>query len=334
MGLSDIKKKLFSKRSSSKVTAVSGAQAQTPRIRETLIVRKSQIQLQPQKVLVSKTSLSEASTPDRQSSRRDYSRIDVLLNVLPIVQELIGRCEGRNNDHAIRNGESYRRSPKFACLGRASAAISLLEKHLASIQESGQASEFDDTLTQLATCLQSMLVREPCPVILELEFWPESLTVEIQSNSENDGPYDVLRDLWEQSQTPSKNKAALLKVAQENLDSRGNEDWKNFSQSLATLTDQLQCVGHDVKEEKLEQDRATILRRPLPGVAEFIGHTFSVMACNCSLHSVRELSLRLCTYKGPTATVFPEIVTVLAKEARGSRKQWAEIKVHSSHGFR
>lgn len=179
MGLSDIKKKLFSKRRSSKVTAVSGAQAQKPQISETLIVHKSQIHLQPPKVLVSRTSLSEASTPDRQSERRDFSRIDVLLNALPIIQELIGRCEDRNKYRAVRNGESYRRSPKFACLGRASAAISLLEKHIASIQESGRASEFNDGLTQLATCLQSMLVREPCPVILELELWPASLTVEI-----------------------------------------------------------------------------------------------------------------------------------------------------------
>lgn len=130
---------------------------------------------------------------------------------------------------------------------------------------------------------------------------------------------------------PSKNKEALLKETQESLDSLGNEDWKGFSQSLATLTDQLQCVGHDVKEEKLDQDRATILRRPLPGVAEFIGHSFSVMACNCSLHSVRELGLRLCTYKGPSATAFPGIVTILAKELQGSLKQWAEIQVHGSH---
>lgn len=133
---------------------------------------------------------------------------------------------------------------------------------------------------------------------------------------------------------PFKNEAALLKVAQEHVDSKGNEDWKNFSQSLAILTDQLQCVGHDVKGEKPEQDRATILRRPLPQVAEFIGHTFSAMACNCSLHSVRELSLRLCTYKGPDSAAFPEIVTVLAKESRGSPRKWAEIQVHSSHATR
>lgn len=72
-------------------------------------------------------------------------------------------------------------------------------------------------------------------------------------------PYELLRDLCEQFQTPCKTKEALLQATQDNLDSHGNEDWKDFSQSLATLTDQLQCVGHDVKEEKLEQDRATIL---------------------------------------------------------------------------
>lgn len=161
MGLSDFKKKLFSKRSSSKVTAVSGAQTQTPRPRETLFVQKSQIHLQPAKVvLVSGTSLSEASNPDSQSQKREFSRLDVLLNVLPTIKELIGRCEDHNNDQAVRNGKSYRRSPKFAYLGRASAAISLLEKHLASIQESGRANEFNDTLTQLTECLESILVRE------------------------------------------------------------------------------------------------------------------------------------------------------------------------------
>lgn len=163
MGLSDLKKKLFSRGSSSKVTAVSGAQAQIPRIHETLVVHESQIHLQPPEVLVSRTSLSEASNPDSQSDRRDFSRLDVLLNVLPTIKELIRRCEDYNNDQGARNGKSYRRSPKFAYLGHASAAISLLEKHLASIQESGQANEFNDTLTQLAECLESMLVRERRP---------------------------------------------------------------------------------------------------------------------------------------------------------------------------
>lgn len=160
MGLSDFKKKLFSKRSSSKVTAVSGAQAQTLRIRETLAVHKSQIHPQPQKTLVSRTSLSEASNSDSHLDRRNFSRLDVLLSVLPTIKELIGRCEDHNNDQAVRNGKSYRRSTKFAYLGRASAAISLLEKHLASIEESGQANEFSDTLTRLTECLESMLVRE------------------------------------------------------------------------------------------------------------------------------------------------------------------------------
>lgn len=334
MGLSEIKKKLFSKRVSSKVTAVSGVQAHTPGISETLVVHKSQIHLQPQKVLVSRTLLSEASNSENQPDRRDFSRIDVILNALPIIEELIGRCEDHNNDQAVRNGESYRKSPKFAYLGHASAAISLLEKHLTSIRETGQTSEFDDTVTQLATCLESMLVREPCLLRLEMKQWSSSLIVEIQSNFENASPCDLLRDLLGHSQTPSKTKAALLKAVQDNLNSQGNEDWKNFSQSLAAFTDQLQCAGHDFKEEKLEQNRATIVRRPLPGVAEFIGHTFSVMACNCSLHSIRELSLRLCTYQGSNTTAFPETVTVLAKDLRGSTRQWAEIQVHSSHGIR
>lgn len=161
MGLNEIKKKLFSKRTSSKVTEVSGVQALTPRISETLVVHKSQKHLQPPKVLVSRTSLSEASNPDNQCDRWDFSRIDVVLDALPIVAGLIGRCEDHNKDQAIRDGVSYRKSPKFAHLGRASAAISLLEKHLTSIRENGQASEFDETVTQLATCLEPMLVREP-----------------------------------------------------------------------------------------------------------------------------------------------------------------------------
>lgn len=284
--------------------------------------------------MVSRTSLSEASNPDNQSDKRDFNRIDVLLNALPIIKELIGRCEDHNNDQALRNRQSYRRSPKFAYLGHSSAAISLLETHLTSIRENGQASEFDDTITQLATRLESMLVREPYILSLGMKPWSPSLIVEIQRNFENAPPYDLLRELLGQSHRPSKNKAALLKAAQENLNSQGSDDWKNFSQSLAAFTDQLQCVGHDIKEEKLEQNRGSILRRPLPGVAEFIGHTFSVMDCHCSLHSVRELSLRLCTYQGPKATIFPETVTVLAKEARRSTREWAEIQVHSSHGFR
>lgn len=166
MGLSSIKKKLFSKRSSSKVIAIPTAQARGRRTHETLVVHKSQVHLEPPEVLVSKRSLSEASNTGSQSDRPDFGRADVVLNVLPIIKDLIGRCEEHNNDEAVRKGESYRRSPKFAYLGRTSAAISLLEKHLASIQENGQANDFIDTITQLANCLESMLVRALCPELM------------------------------------------------------------------------------------------------------------------------------------------------------------------------
>lgn len=168
MGLQNIKRKLFSKRISSKVTAVPATQAQTPRILETLVAHKSRIHLQPPEVSVSRSSLSEASNPDSQSDRPDLGRADILLHVLPIIKELIGRCEDHSKHQAVKNGASYRRSPKFAYLGHASTAISLLEKYLASLQESGQASEFDDTITQLAQCLESMLVRVLFLMILPL----------------------------------------------------------------------------------------------------------------------------------------------------------------------
>lgn len=176
MAFGKIKRKLFSTRSSSKGTAITAVQVPASQICETLVVHKSRIHLQPPNVLGPKSSLSEASNPDSHSERCDFSRPEILLNVLPIIKELIGRCEDHSNDRAIRNGESYRRSPKFAYLGRASAAISLLEEHLAGIQRSGQADQFNDTINQLASCLESMLVGRPYPTRLILNLWSSSLT--------------------------------------------------------------------------------------------------------------------------------------------------------------
>lgn len=176
MGLGRIKRKLFSTRSSSKATAITAVQVPASQIHETPVVHKSQIHLRPPNVWVPKSSLSEASNPDSHSDRCDFSKADVLLNVLPTIKELLGRCEDHNKDRAVRNGESYRRSPRFAYLGRASAAISLLEEHLAGIQKSGQADQFNDTINQLASCLESMLVRRPYPTRFILNSWPFSLT--------------------------------------------------------------------------------------------------------------------------------------------------------------
>jgi hypothetical protein len=151
-----------------------------------------------------------------------------------------------------------------------------------------------------------------------------------QGYSDISTSHHVLSDLLRQPETSSRD-AILFKEAQKNVNAHGSEDWKRFSQSLATFTDQLQRVGQDVKDEKLEQDRAAILRRPLPEVGEFIGRALAVMTCSCNLHSTRELSLRLCTYKGFSATVLPGNVTVLSKELGRPPKQWAEIQVHASH---
>lgn len=120
-------------------------------------------------------------------------------------------------------------------------------------------------------------------------------------------------------------------MAQDTLNSRGIAEWKTFSQSLAALTDQLQYVGHDLDQQNLEHDRDTILRRPLPGVNEFIGHALSVLACTCSSHIAHELSLRLCTYKRSSTTVAPKVVTVLTRESPALPRKWAELQIHPFH---
>jgi hypothetical protein len=161
MGLRKLKK-LFSKSSSAAaIPTVPDTQARTFRIQKTLVaLGKSQIHLHPPASLVSHDSASEASNTVHQPEGRDLRRPDLLLKVLPIIKGLIVRCEEYSDDYASQNGVSFYRTPKFAYLGHASAAISLLEEYLQRIQETGQADVFDDTLTQLAQCLESMLVRK------------------------------------------------------------------------------------------------------------------------------------------------------------------------------
>lgn len=161
MDLTSIKNMLFSTTSSSRVITAPAARGQIPPIPETLFAYNSQNQHRSSADLVPNLSLSEALNPDIQSDGRELSRTDILLGVLPVLQDLIGRCEAHSNDQAVRNGASYNRTAKFVYLGRASAAISLLEKHLTSIQETGHASELNDAITQLDQCLGSMLVRKP-----------------------------------------------------------------------------------------------------------------------------------------------------------------------------
>lgn len=179
MGLTSIKNRLFSTRSSGRVITVPAAHGQISPIRETLVAYNSQNQYHSSADLVANISLPEALIPERQSERQELGRTDILLDVLPILQYLIGRCEAHSNDQAVRNGASYNRTARFVYLGRASAAISLLEKHLTSIQDTGQASEFEDTITQLDQCLESMLVRKFLLECYLSNVYPSVLILEI-----------------------------------------------------------------------------------------------------------------------------------------------------------
>lgn len=116
---------------------------------------------QERTVLIHQSHSSQVQETTGRHKFDGNRRTDVLLSVLPVFEHLITQCEAYSSEQAIRSKTSYRRSEKYVYLGRALAAISLLEKHIASIQENGELGEFNDTIPQIYHSLESMLVREP-----------------------------------------------------------------------------------------------------------------------------------------------------------------------------
>lgn len=163
MGLSSsIKKKLFWKRSSSAASTVPAAHTQTPhQIRESLVAHESQVHLHPSELLIPESSVSEALNSGHQPDKQELSTTDYLLNAFPIIKDLFERYEEHSNEQNVGNEKSYRRSARFKHLGYVSSALISLEEHLSRMDDSG---EFDNTITQLAKCLESMMVREYAPV--------------------------------------------------------------------------------------------------------------------------------------------------------------------------
>lgn len=163
MGLGSIRKKIFFKKSSTstattvtQVPTVPKTPAQAPQIP---VAHKSEIYHRQVEGLVSDGPLSASSSSDHSPKDQEIGAPDLLFKVLPVIRELIEQCEGQSNDGVPQSGASYRRTAKYAYIGRTLAAISLLEKHIESINGSGQADQFHNTITELAEYLESIFGR-------------------------------------------------------------------------------------------------------------------------------------------------------------------------------
>lgn len=233
--------------------------------------------------------------------------IDLLLDVLPAVGGLLRHIEQQGNTKTRLS--TYRRSPKFDYVGHALTATGVLEKHIEDIRQRGEAHLFAEDIVKLADCLESVFRKDIIG------------RVSIVVPKENYPRLHALRELFRASLT-----------VEGDLTLRSKEEWKAFSEQLASLTDQLQHVGHDVKNERIDQDRAAILRRPAPELGDLFSHTFQAMTCVCQAQSVREMRLKLGTYRQKKTAGSAADVTVLTWEPR--TKTWAEVRTHNENSSR
>lgn len=230
--------------------------------------------------------------------------IEFLLGVLPAVGGLLKHLEDQEHQANTKaDPATSRRNLKLDYIGHALTATTILEKHIETIRELGEAHLFGDDIVKLADCLESIFREDTiqrASIVVPKENYPR---------------LHAVRELFRTRSTDERD-----------LTLRSHEEWKTFSKELASLTDQLQHVGHDVKNEIIDQGRAAVLRRPLPECEELIGHTLQAMTCVCPAQSVRETRLKLGTYRQKKPTESAANVTVLTLEP--SIKTWVEVRTH------
>jgi hypothetical protein len=115
----------------------------------------------------------------------------------------------------------------------------------------------------------------------------------------------------------------------DDLASLSTTAWRDFSQTLAVLTSQLQKGGLDSGDDQaLPAPKSSDSSRPDWDFKDFVSDAFTAMACICHKQPGREIRFRLGTYKKPNGSGAVSHVTVLARDR--PVEEWTEMRLHTT----